>query len=188
MVAAQTEQISAQASQLAIQAEQLSAQVVLIEVLTAEVAQLRRRMGADSSNSSKPPSSDAPWNKPAKAWSGRGRSGLRPGKQPGDPGMSRSLSDFPDRVVLIEPSCCWGCGSTLAGGTVVGVDRRQVVDLAPVPPPVIIEYQRISQRCRRCGAATAASWSAAGDGHAEVLAGPGSPVRIGPAALAACAS
>lgn len=162
-------------------------QAATIVELELKVAVLERRLGSDSSNSSRPPSSDAPWDKPAKPRSGRGRSGLRPGKQPGDRGMSRSLSGSPDRVVLIEPPTCCGCGSGLTGCTVTGVERRQVVDLAPVPPPVIIEYQRISQRCRRCGAATAASWSGAGDGHAEVLAGPGSPVRIGPAALGACA-
>ncbi len=165
--------VAAQAVEISGQAEQLAAQADLIEALAAEVAELKRRLGSDSSNSSKPPSSDAPWNKPAKARSGRGRSGRRPGKQPGDPGMSRSLSDSPDRVVLIEPSCCCGCGSRLAGCPVIGVDRRQVVDLAPVPPPVITEYQRISKTCRRCGTATSASWSGAGDGHVEVLAGPG---------------
>jgi hypothetical protein len=42
---------------------------------------LKRRLASDSSNSSKPPSSDAPWNKrPAKRRSSRERSGRKPGK------------------------------------------------------------------------------------------------------------
>jgi transposase len=55
--------------------------------LTERVAELERRLGADSSNSSRPPSSDAPWaKKPARKRSSRTRSGRKPGKQPGAPG------------------------------------------------------------------------------------------------------
>ena len=78
--------------------ELVAAQAELIERLTARVAELERRLGLDSSNSSRPPSSDPPWSKkPAKPRSSRERSGRKPGKQPGDPGVSRSLSDTPDR-------------------------------------------------------------------------------------------
>lgn len=44
------------------------------------IAELERRLGKDSSNSSCPPSSDAPWEKKsAKKRSSRGRSGRKPG-------------------------------------------------------------------------------------------------------------
>jgi hypothetical protein len=44
------------------------------------IAELQRRLGADSSNSSRPPSSDAPWDKTrAKKRSSRTRSGRNPG-------------------------------------------------------------------------------------------------------------
>jgi transposase len=36
----------------------------LIETLRAEIAELRRKLGMDSSNSSKPPSTDSPFDKP----------------------------------------------------------------------------------------------------------------------------
>ena len=101
--------------------ELVAAQAELIERLTARVAELERRLGADSSNSSRPPSSDPPWSKkPAKLRSSRERSGRKPGKQPGDPGVSRSLSDNPDRVVPVEPGTCSGCSGSLTGapGTV----------------------------------------------------------------------
>lgn len=52
----------------------------LVEQLAARVAELERRLGKDSSNSSKPPSSDAPFAKPAPKRSSRTRSGRRPGK------------------------------------------------------------------------------------------------------------
>ena len=60
LVATQAELIASQAETIRVQAEQ-------IRFLTARVADLERRLGADSSNSSRPPSSDAPWDKkPAK--------------------------------------------------------------------------------------------------------------------------
>jgi uncharacterized coiled-coil protein SlyX len=45
------------------------------------IAELQRRLGQSSSTSSRPPSSDAPWDKkPAKKRSSRSRSGRKPGK------------------------------------------------------------------------------------------------------------
>ena len=95
---------------VASQALVIAAQAELIEKLTARVAELERRLGADSSNSSRPPSFDSPFmKKPAKARSSRKATGRKPGKQPGDPGVSRSLADHPDQVVNIDPSGCAGC-------------------------------------------------------------------------------
>ena len=51
--------------------------------LAAQVEELRRLLGKDSSKSSRPPSSDSPYKKKPKDRSLRGRSGRKPGKQPG---------------------------------------------------------------------------------------------------------
>jgi transposase len=57
------------------------AQARTIEELTRRITELERQMKADSSNSSRPPSSDVPWEKkPAKKRSARIRSDARPGK------------------------------------------------------------------------------------------------------------
>ena len=171
----------------------IAAQAELIEKLTARVAELERRLAADSSNSSRPPSSDSPYTKKvAKTRSSRQRSGRKPGKQPGDPGVSRSLTDHPDKTIRIDPDTCTGCNSSLAGSTPRTVERRQVVDLPPVPAPVITEYCLGARTCRCCGVETTAEWTDLTDipdtpAHTDVLAGPGSPVRIGPRALAMCA-
>ena len=174
----------------------MSANAVIAEVraenarLRAENEQLRHRLGSDSSNSSRPPSSDAPWNKkPAKARSSRRRSGRKPGKQPGDPGVSRSLSDSPDQVVPVEPRECSRCRAPLAGAPGAVAERRQVIDLPPVPAPVITEYQRLAKTCACCGTVTTAGWAdtADGDVNADLVGTPGSPVRIGPRVLAMCA-
>ena len=62
---------------------QLAAAQAQIDVLAERIADLKRRLGKDSSASSKPPSSDSPYQKKPKDRSLRGRSGRRPGRQPG---------------------------------------------------------------------------------------------------------
>ena len=64
------------------QLQQLSAQV---KMLSAEIATLRAQLNKNSSNSSKPPSSDA-FNK--KTHSLRESSGKKPGGQPGHKGST----------------------------------------------------------------------------------------------------
>lgn len=149
------------------------------------IAELERRLGADSSNSSRSPSSDAPWDKTrVKRRSSRTRSGRNPGKQPGAASASRSLVEDPDRVVVIEPEHCGGCAQSLAAAAESGRERRQVVDVRPVPEPEITEYQRVSKSCPCCGQITTPGWDETGDERAEVVSSAGSPVRIGPEALA----
>ena len=61
-----------------------------LEALEAENAELRRQLGLNSQNSSKPPSSDSPFDKPAPK-SLRGTSGRKPGGQPGHPDSTLAL-------------------------------------------------------------------------------------------------
>jgi len=173
---------------------QLSARVVDLERIVREqadeIAELKRRVSADSSNSSRPPSGDAPWSKkPARKRSSRTRSGRKPGKQPGASSSSRGLVDDADDMLEIGPDRCRHCDALLAGARECGRQRRQVVDVAPAPPPKVIEYQRVSKVCSCCGAVTTAGWDdeAVPVGHAETVAAAGSPVRIGPETLARAA-
>jgi transposase len=149
-----------------------------------EIAGLKRRLAQDSSNSSRPPSSDAPWSKqPAKKRSSRSRPGRNPGKQPGALSSSRRLIGDPDETTEIEPDRCRRCDASLEQADEHTRQRRQVVDVRPAPRPKIVEYQRISKRCRCRGAVTTPDWDT-GDEYAEVIAAPGSPLRIGPHTLA----
>lgn len=121
-------------------------------LLAAENEELRRRLGSDSSNSSRPPSSDSPYGKPKPKPSGmRGRSGRKPGKQPGDPGTTRRQVADPDEVIGLEPGRCAGCGGGLSDAPVVGMARRQVFEAQPPPPPRVIEYRVVARRCSCCG-------------------------------------
>jgi transposase len=151
--------------------EELAALVVgqaeQIARLEAEVAELRRQLGQNSRNSSKPPSSDSPFIKPAPK-SLRRMSGRKPGGQPGHPGSTLALVDDPNERKRHEPGPCSGCGAELADAPEVGVERRQVFDLPPMTVRVT-EHQLIARRCR-CGATTCG----------VAPAGVRSPVQYGP--------
>ncbi|MFZ5852559.1 MAG: IS66 family transposase [Actinomycetota bacterium] len=122
-----------------------------IERLEAEVADVRRRLGQDSRNSSKPPSSDSPFVTPAPR-SLRRKSGRRRGGQPGHPGSTLALVDDPGERKRHEPGRCTGCGADLRDAPEVGMQRRQVFDLPPLTVQVT-EHQLIARRCG-CGATT----------------------------------
>ncbi len=141
VINAQGAQLDAQGAQLAAQAEQ--------------IAELQRRLGKDSTTSSKPPSSDSPYRKPAPR-SARRSSGRKPGKQPGEPGTTMPLVEDPDEVVTLDPGSCSDCGTDLSEAPVSGVHRRQVTDIAPPPPPRVTEYRLVTRVCPGCAASTCA--------------------------------
>lgn len=122
-----------------------------IEQLEAEVAELRRQLGQNSRNSSKPPSSDSPFTKSAPR-SLRRKSGRKPGGQPGHPGSTLALVANPDQRLRHEPGPCTGCGADLRDAPEVGVERRQMFDLPPMTVRVT-EHQLIARRCA-CGTTT----------------------------------
>src|SRR4051794_5659806 len=78
----------------------------------AEIVELERRLTASSRNSSRPPSSDG-LDKPAPK-SLRGRSGRKPGGQPGREGRTLRQIEVPHEGVVHEPGACAGCGAELA--------------------------------------------------------------------------
>src|SRR5213080_4543847 len=120
----------------------------------AEIAELKRQLAASSRNSSKPPSSDG-LDKPAPK-SLRGRSGRKPGGQPGHQGRTLRQVAVADEVVVHEPDGCAGCGAALAAeGAPAGMIRRQVFDIPQITVRVV-EHQLVSRRCS-CGALTAAA-------------------------------
>jgi transposase len=141
--------------------------------LEARVADLAARVGMNSQNSSRPPSSDG-LGKPAPK-SLRAKSGRKPGRPKGQPGVTMQLSDSPDHVVRHEPACCSGCASGLAGALEEGVIRRQVTEIPQVRAEVT-EHQVIGRRCG-CGTVT---WADVPDGVAA-------PVQYGPRAAAVAA-
>jgi transposase len=133
----------------------LEEKVAEVESLKTEVAALRERLGQNSSNSSLPPSSDAPRHcRPAR----REPSGRKQGAQAGHQGKGRSLKPAQevDRVVDLRPERCGRCGRRLRGDDAHAA-RHQVTEIPPARAEVI-EYRRHTLGCERCGAKTLAAW------------------------------
>ena len=142
-------------------AEQATAIATLQEQVAAlhrENAELRARLGQNSSNSSRPPSSDLPGTRrPPK----RTPSGRAPGGQPGHPGHQRVLlpRDQVDHVIPLVPAVCRQCGELLPTTPGPGdpADERQQVTELPSSRAEVTEYQLAARRCRGCGTVTRAS-------------------------------
>ncbi|MGP3966059.1 IS66 family transposase, partial [Nonomuraea sp. 3N208] len=153
----------------------------VIAALLAEIEQLKRRVGMDSSNSSMPPGSDGPAARAKRAKKPKKRSPRPRGGQPGHDGHALAWRTTPDQVTMVCPPNCAGCGHTLAGLEGKVGARVQVFDTPPVKLQVT-EYRMVQVACPACRRTTRAATPAG-------LAGPccyGPNVRAA-TALLACA-
>src|SRR5580704_7487869 len=87
--------------------------------------ELERRLGLNSSNSGKPPSSDG-LKKPTRTKSLRESSGKKPGGQKGHRGETLRQVTDPNEVVNHYPPACSMCGVGLDPKTSVGHSARQM--------------------------------------------------------------
>lgn len=174
LIASQDTVLGLQRDQLAGQDQLLAEQARLIGLLEEQNAELRRRLGMDSTNSSAPPSTDSPATKAQrrKANSERERSKDRkPGGQPGHPGSGLELAPEAelDETVPVEPAECSTCGEQLSTDSAgAGFTPVQQWDI----PPVQVSKIQFNLMRRRCSA-----------GHltqAPAPAGVSGPVCYGP--------
>jgi len=121
-------------------------------ILKARVSELERRLGLDSTTSSKPPGSDGLGKQKRKPLSSRGQ-GKSKGGQKGHEGKTLEQTATPDQVVVHEVSACSQCGVDLSQAPVVNTIKRQVFDI--VISRVVTEHQAEMKRCE-CGACTTA--------------------------------
>jgi transposase len=126
-----------------------------IAVLEGQVADLTARLGQNSRNSSKPPSSDGlakPAPKSLRKPSGRG-----PGRPKGQEGVTLRQVDDPDHEIEHRPEGpCAGCGADLADAEPAGIERRQVFDLPERIGLEVTEHRLVTCRCA-CGRDTKAT-------------------------------
>jgi transposase len=137
---------------------QVSEQQTQIAALQTRNAELERRLGLNSGNSGKPPSSDGLKKKPARTSSPRERSGKKPGGQQGHPGKTLSRTENPDATIDHFPETCSGCGGALTGATATGHTTRQVFDLPEPQPLIVTEHRAHTCFCGRCGTETRAAF------------------------------
>jgi transposase len=131
----------------------IRAQAAEIAVLKARIAELERRLGLNSSNSGKPPSSDG-LKKPARVMSLREPSDRKPGGQKGHKGETLRQAAEPDATVDHLPPSCSGCGAVLTPDMAETHVARQVFDLPEPLPLVVTEHRAHVCRCAACGAKT----------------------------------
>jgi len=125
-----------------------------LQALQQHVDELRQRLNQNSTNSSRPPSSDSPHVKrrPPKPSAGRQRGG-----QPGHARQQRPLVP-PEQIkqaISVKPPACRQCGQALHGED-PQPRRHQVAEIPPIQPEVT-EYRLHRLTCTACGARTSAS-------------------------------
>jgi len=117
------------------------------DALRRQVKELEARLALNSTNSSKPPSSDG-LAKPAPK-SLRQKTGRRPGGQPGHPGRTLQPVGEPDHVRLhrLQRCPCGACqGRDLRSEPVLDYEKRQVFEL-PQKPLEVTEHRAEIKRC-----------------------------------------
>jgi hypothetical protein len=108
------------------------------------------RLPKNSSNSSRPPSTDLYKPKRSPGTNLREKSGKKTGGQPGHKGSTLPFcTDEPDEVVSHIPEVCSECGRSLRRIPAEPGQVHQVVDIT-IPPTVLINHESMVKHCS-CG-------------------------------------
>ena len=145
LVSTLIEEITSLKSEVAV----LRSQVASLEKENAELrienSELKARLNQNSSNSSKPPSSDFYNRKPAFPKISNGKKG----GQMGHKGDTLKQIENPDKIIECRPKEC-DCGHKFNFEDMFKAEHRQVFDL-PQPKLEITEYQIFGCKCPICG-------------------------------------
>jgi len=118
--------------------------VEIILKLMERVTKLEAQICQNSSNSSKPPSSD--W-KPAKM--PRPQNSMSQGGQPGHKGNFMKIEREADETIEINPIVCQKCGMELPKPTTVAVETREKIDVEIRTK--VTKYEQYEVICPCCG-------------------------------------
>ncbi len=166
-------ELSDREQQLHRQAEQIAEQKRQIADAEKQIADLERQLAQrkqNSTNSSKPPSSDGLAGEPRQRGR-RKKSRRKAGGQPGHRGAHRPLvpSTEVDEIRAVLPEQCQHCSHSLPSQveqvqTAGEPQRHQVTELPPIQAR-IIEYQCHRVVCPKCGKGTRAAVPEEATGH-----------------------
>ena len=159
------ERIATLEASLAARDAQIEELMALVAKLTKEVAALKLKLGENSSNSGKPPSSDAPKDRATRrreakelrertqGASPRRKQGAQPGHKP------QQRVRLPENEVDVHdafPEKCGCCGKKLPKLEDVGYLWHQITEV-PVVKPRTTEFRLHTVDCARCGESTSAT-------------------------------
>jgi transposase len=130
----------------------------IIERLEARIRELEQRLNKNSSNSSKPPSSDG-LSKPPRTSSLREKGKNKSGGQPGHKGERLKQTETPDIIKKHALITCPDCQYSLLLSPLLGMVKRQVFDIPP-PKIEITEHQAEVKHCTCCNKPVTATFPA----------------------------
>jgi len=115
-------------------------QRITIAKQAERIAELERRLGLNSNNSGKPPSSDG-LKKAVRVQSLREKSGKKSGGQLGHKGTTLRQVEDPDSIEYCKITNCPHCNTDLTNATIVDICKRQVFDIPETKKPFVSEHQ-----------------------------------------------
>lgn len=126
----------------------------IIRTLAQRIDALENQKAKNSSNSSKPPSTDG-YKKRTRSL--RSKSGKKQGGQIGHTGNTLKQVEKPDQTKNHPVLLCQNCLSDLSGVPLESVEKRQVFDI-PKIKIIVTEHQAEKKRCPDCGEVTMADF------------------------------
>ncbi len=120
-----------------------------ISELEERVKSLEVTLNKNSTNSSKPPSTDSFAREKPNPKSSRIKSGKKPGGQPGHVGKTLTLVDNPDKTTVHKVKMCKNCGKNIEDEIATDHERRQVFDIPPVK--IYVEEHKAEIKKCSCG-------------------------------------
>lgn len=145
-----------------------------VALLLEEITRLKRQLGMDSSNSSKPPSSDSPASKakPGERPKGKGR-----GARKGHAKQNKELvpEERLDDLLVLPPDICPYCGGGHFEECGEEPLRDQFIDL----PPIKAEVREIRRPVLSCTACGTAAYAPLPEGTPKHTFGPGVVAMVG---------
>jgi len=117
------------------------------------VHSLERRLSLNSSNSSKPPSTDR-----KKIPNSRVKSDKKQGGQKEHPGTTLQQFENPDSIIVHSVQACEHCKTSLENVPVKNIVKRQEVDLRTQNPLIVTEHRSEVKECPCCQKTTTAAF------------------------------
>lgn len=98
-----------------------------LSIRDIRIKELEDQLSKNSSNSSKPPSTDQKEKPSPKSL--RPKTGKKPGGQKGHKGETLLVSEYPDQTIVHKVDCCTNCAKNLIDRKADDIKTRQVYDI-----------------------------------------------------------